>query len=26
LTRFGSIVPALVGTGICWWLAAALIH
>jgi hypothetical protein len=26
LTRFGSIVPALVGAGACWWLAAALIH
>lgn len=26
LTRFGSIIPALIGGGVCWWLAAALIH
>jgi hypothetical protein len=26
LTRFGGIIPALVGAGVCWWLAAALIH
>jgi hypothetical protein len=26
LTRFGGIIPAVVGSFGCWWLAAALIH
>jgi hypothetical protein len=26
VTRFGGIIPALIGAGVCWWLAAALIH
>ncbi|HEX3629753.1 MAG TPA: hypothetical protein VHW91_04735 [Candidatus Dormibacteraeota bacterium] len=26
LTRFGGILPAILGALACWWLAAALIH